>query len=450
MHQANAVADLVINAAWIVPVVPTDTVLVDHAVVIRNQRILALGPCPQIAERFSARQTVVLDSHVLIPGLINAHGHSPMTLLRGIADDMPLQQWLEERIWPLESRYVSREFVRDGSRLAMAEMISGGTTCFADMYFFPDEVAKACLESRMRVQLASPVLDFPTPWARDADEYISKATRLHDDYRGNEQVFTAFGPHAPYTVSDAPLQKVATLAHELDVPFHMHLHETAAEIAESVASCGRRPLQRLADLQLLSPRLLGVHATQLNAAERQLLAAHGASIIHCPSSNLKLASGLCEVEKLRRAGVNVALGTDGAASNNNLDMLAELQLAALLAKAVAEDAQALPAAAALAMATINGAKALGLEAELGSLEPGKYADIAAVRLDSPNTLPVNNVLSHLVYAVQAHQVSDVWCGGTVLKSAGELQTLDLPYIRQRAGHWQRIFRTARATAALEQ
>ncbi len=440
MSEGNASeADLIISAPWIVPVVPSNTVLTDHAIAIRNQRIVALAPRSEINQRFNPRESIALDTQALIPGLVNAHGHSPMALFRGIADDIPLKQWLEDRIWPLEGQYVSREFVRDGTLLAMAEMISGGTTCFADMYFFPDEVAKACLESKMRVQLASPVLDFPTAWAQDADEYIAKATQLHDDYRSSELVHTAFGPHAPYTVSDEPLIKLAALANELDVPIHIHMHETAQEITDALAADGRRPLQRMADLNLVGPRLVNIHATQLNSEEMQMLAEQGASVIHCPSSNLKLASGLCEVEKLRQTGVNVALGTDGAASNNDLDMFGELQLAAMVAKAVAEDPQALPAAAALEMATINAARAMGLDGDIGSLEIGKYADIAAVNLDNLSTIPVNNVISHLAYAVQAHHVSDVWCGGGELLRNGELVTLDLPYIKQRASHWQQTF-----------
>ncbi|MEQ8314683.1 MAG: TRZ/ATZ family hydrolase [Gammaproteobacteria bacterium] len=431
--------DLVIASPWIVPVVPRDSLLTDHAIAISEQRIVDIAPAADIAEKYQPKESVQLDNHVLMPGMVNAHGHSPMALFRGIADDIPLMQWLEERIWPLEGQHVSTEFVRDGTLLAMAEMIRGGTTCFADMYFFPDEVAKAATETHIRVQLASPVLDFPTVWAQDAGEYISKATQLHDDYRSSELVYTAFGPHAPYTVSDEPLRKIAVLADELDVPIHIHMHEAAQEIEDALAKDGRRPLQRMQQLGIVSPRLLCVHATQLNHKEMQLLAETGASVIHCPSSNLKLASGFCEVEKLRKQGVNVALGTDGAASNNDLDMFGEMQLAALVAKAVAQDASALPAAAALETATINGAKAMGLDNDLGSLEPGKYADIAAVSMEALSSLPVNNPLSHLVYASGATDVTDVWCGGKNLLRNRELQTLDLAYIRQRSQHWQQMF-----------
>ena len=432
-------ADLIINAKWIVPVVPQNTVLTDHAIAIHNQRIVAIDTQEAINQQYSAVNQLTLAHHTLIPGLVNAHGHSPMALFRGVADDIALMQWLEERIWPLEGKHVDANFVREGTQLAMAEMISGGTTCFADMYFFPEEVAKVALESQMRVQLATPILDFPTQYAKDADEYIAKATQLHDDYRKSEIVYTAFGPHAPYTVSDAPLQKIATLAEELDIPIHIHMHETAQEVTDALDADGRRPLQRMADLGLISPRLVCVHATQLIKEEMKLLAQEGAHVIHCPSSNLKLASGLCEVENLRNTGVNVGLGTDGAASNNDLDMFGELQLAAMVAKAVAKDPEALPASAALEMATINSAKAMGLDKDIGSLEPGKFADIAAVNLDSLSTVPVNNVISHLAYAVQSRHVSHVWCGGKALLSEGELQTLDVTAIKQNAFRWQQTF-----------
>lgn len=429
-------ADLLIHAKWILPVVPQGTVLEDHAIAIRDKKIIAIHSSASAEADIVADATIRLEQHALIPGLINAHGHAAMSLMRGIADDIPLKQWLEETVWPLESKFVNAEFVRQGTKLAIAEMISSGTTCFADMYFFPDEVAKAALDANMRVQLASPVLDFPTVWAQDAEEYIHKATQLHDNYRHSELVHTAFGPHATYTVSDAPLMKISTLAEELDVPIHIHLHETTQEVQEAVTADGRRPLQRLNDLGLVSPRLNCVHATQLLDAEIELLAANGASVIHCPQSNMKLASGLCAVAKLLHQGVNVALGTDSCASNNDLDMFSEMHSAALLAKVVAEDASALPAHQALELATINAARALGLDAVIGSLETGKYADITAVNLDRINTLPVYNPVSQLIYAVQASQVSHVWCGGKLLFENGELKTLDQALIKDSARRWQ--------------
>lgn len=416
--------------------VPEGQVLEDHCIAIRDKKIVAILPGEMGESTVSAREIQRLPSHALIPGLINAHGHSAMTLLRGIADDIPLKQWLEEKIWPLEGQFVSAEFVRQGADLAIAEMITAGTTCFADMYFFPDEVAKSAIDAGIRVQLASPVLDFPTVWAQDADEYISKATHLHDDYRNSELVSTAFGPHAPYTVSDEPLRKLSMLAEELDIPIHMHVHETAEEVAAAVESDGRRPLKRLADLGLISPRLVCVHATDLIEAEMELLVSLGAHLVHCPESNLKLASGFCEVDKLLGHGVNVALGTDGSASNNDLDMFSEMRTAALLAKAVANNASALPAQQALEMATINAARALGMDNLIGSLETGKYADITAINLDRLNSMPIYNPLSQIIYATQSAQVSHVWCAGEPLLAEGELKTLDGQLIRTTTHAWQ--------------
>lgn len=440
--ENNIEVDLLIHAKWLIPVVPEGTVLEDHCIAIRDKKIVAIRSSANGEKTVSAAQVVRLESHAIIPGLINAHVHSAMSLFRGIADDIPLKQWLEENIWPLESKFVSAEFVRQGADLAIAEMISTGTTCFADMYFFPNEVAKSAINAKIRVQLASPILDFPTAWAQDANEYIAKATALHDDYRNSELVQTAFGPHAPYTVSDAPLQKLSTLAEELDVPIHIHVHETAQEVADAVKTDGRRPLQRLAELGLVSPRLLCVHATQLIETEMELLANNGAHLIHCPESNLKLASGFCEVGKLLAHGVNVALGTDGCASNNDLDMFSEIRTAALLAKAVADDARTLPAQQALEMATINGARALGMDSLIGSLEPGKYADITAIDLNSLNSMPVYNPLSQLVYATQASQVSHVWCAGELLFKEGELKTLDEQLIRATTQTWQQQIQQA--------
>lgn len=429
-------ADLLISAKWIIPVLPAGVVLEDHCLAIRGSSIVAICPESEAGSLVNPTETMRLGNHALIPGLINAHGHSPMALMRGIADDIPLTEWLEDSIWPLEAKFVSEEFVFEGASLAIAEMIRSGTTCFADMYFYPDQVARAAMDARIRVQLASPVLDFPTVWAQDADEYISKATKLHDDYRHSELIHTAFGPHAPYTVSDEPLQKLSTLAEEMDLPIHMHVHETAKEVSDALAADGRTPIQRLKQLGLLSPRLICVHTTSLSEEDLNALSEAGCHVAHCPESNLKLASGFCEVAKLSAAGINVALGTDGCASNNDLDMFSEMRTAALLAKAVADDASALPAQQALEMATINGARALGLDSMIGSLEVGKFADITATDLDALNSIPAYNPVSQLVYATQASQVSHVWCGGRLLLDDGSFTGIDLQAIRSNSAKWQ--------------
>lgn len=442
--KTSTQADLLISAKWIIPVLPKGQVLEDHCLAIRGNRIVGIYSRSEADSLIEAEEILELGDTALIPGLINTHGHTAMTLMRGIADDIPLSEWLEDSIWPLEAQFVSPEFVLHGANLAIAEMIRSGTTCFADMYFYPDQVAKAALNANIRVQLASPVLDFPTVWAQDANEYIAKATALHDNYRHSELIHTAFGPHAPYTVSDAPLLKLSTLAEEMDLPIHMHVHETAKEVSDALAAEGRTPIQRLKKLGLLSPRLVCVHATSLNDEDIASLAEAGCHIAHCPESNLKLASGFCEVAKLSAAGINVALGTDGCASNNDLDMISEMRTAALLAKGVAADASALPAQQALEMATINGAKALGLDSLIGSLEAGKYADITAINLDALNSIPTYNPVSQIVYATQAAQVSHVWCSGIQLLNEGKLTGLDIETIKSDSAHWRQMLSQANA------
>ena len=435
--------DLLISARWIIPVEPEGAILSDHTVAIGDKRIQALLPSAQARQRYPDADVLELTQHALIPGLVNAHGHAAMSLFRGIADDIPLQDWLEQHVWPLEGEFVDEEFVQQGAELAVAEMLRSGTTCFADMYFFPDAVARVATDAHIRVQLTSPVLDFPTVWAQNADEYILKATVLHDDYRNSELVYTAFGPHAPYTVSDAPLSKIMVLAEELDLPVHMHVHETPAEVEQALSKTGKRPIQRLHELGLLGPRMVCVHATQLEDAEIALIHKMGAHVVHCPESNLKLASGFCPVDRLLKTGVNVALGTDGCASNNDLDMFSEMKTAALLAKGVANNASALPAHQALRMATINGARALGLDDRLGSIEPGKFADLTAVRLDSVNSLPLYNPVSQLVYSTQAAQVSDVWVGGKAVLQQGQLTTMEYRAVQDTALHWQQRINEAK-------
>jgi 5-methylthioadenosine/S-adenosylhomocysteine deaminase len=434
--QPSEKIDQIIHAKWLIPVVPKGVVLENYCLAISDKKITAICPSEEARFTFSADREYDLKDHVLIPGLINSHGHASMSLLRGTADDIPLKDWLENYIWPLENEFVNEEFVEQGATLAIAEMITSGTTCFADMYFFPDAVARAATEANIRVQLACPVLDFPTAWAKDAEEYIYKATKLHDDFRNSDLIYTAFGPHAPYTVSDAPLQKISILAEELDLPIHIHIHETRQEVADALAADGMRPIDRLHKLGLITPRLVCIHATQLTDDEISLLSQNGASVVHCPESNMKLASGLCEVSKLSKHGVNVALGTDGCASNNDLNMFSEMHSAALLGKIVADDASAVPAQQALEMATINGAKALGLGSLIGSLEIGKYADITAVDLNCINAKPIYNPVSQLVYATQAIQVSHVWCGGSILLENGKLQTIDYENVAATTTLWQ--------------
>jgi len=431
--------ETLVHARWIVPVEPADRVLENHALAIAHGRIVALLPSAEAASRFAAVEDIHLPRHVLIPGLINAHTHAAMALLRGLADDLPLMQWLQDHIWPAEHRWVTADFVRDGAELAVAEMLRGGTTCFADMYFFPEVTAQVARQAGMRAMLGLILFDFASAWGAGPEEYLAKGLDLRDQHKNDPLLGFVFAPHAPYTVSDPWLTKLRALADELDLPVHIHVHETAGEVEDSLAQHGKRPLARLGDLGLVTPALMAAHMTQLSDEEIAVAAENGISVVHCPSSNLKLASGFCPVAKLIQAGVNVAIGTDGAASNNTLDMLAEMRQAALLAKGVAGDPSAVPAATALRMATLNGAKALGLDRDLGSLIPGKWADICAVDLDCPETQPVHDVVSTLVYAAGREQVSDVWVAGRRLLQERALPRTDLPGLLKRAAAWrQRI------------
>ncbi len=427
--------DTLINARWVIPVEPAGAVLEDHSVAVGEGRIRALLPRAEAAAAYPRAATVELDRHALIPGLVNAHTHAAMSLMRGLADDLPLMEWLEQHIWPAEARHASPEFVADGVRLAAAEMLRGGTTCFNDMYFFPDVAAQTASDAGLRLCTGLIVIDFPTAWARDAEEYLGKGLAVHERFRDHPLVHTAFAPHAPYTVSDGPLGRIAALSRELDIPVHMHVHETAFEIHEAVRRHGERPLARLDRLGLLSPRLVAVHMTQLQEAEIARLAESGASVVHCPESNLKLASGTCPVAQLFDAGVHLALGTDGAASNNDLDMLGEIRTAALLAKGHAGDPAALPAHDVIAMATLGGARALGLGDDIGSLVPGKWADMAAIDLDEIETQPLYNPASQIAYSAGRHQVTDVWVAGRRLLAQRQLTTLDEAALRDNARRW---------------
>lgn len=427
--------DLIIHARWVIPVEPAG-VLEHHCVAVHQGRILALLPGADAQTRYQAAETLHLSEHALTPGLVNAHTHAAMSLLRGLADDLPLMEWLHLNIWPAEGAWVSPEFVHDGAELAIAEMLRGGVTCFNDMYFFPDETARVAARCGMRANVGLIVFDFPTAWASNADDYLHKGIALHDALRDEPLISASFAPHAPYTVSDAPLQKIVTYAEELNLQIHMHVHETAEELRQGLDKYGTRPLQRLQELGLLSPSLMAVHMTQLTDEEIAQVAHSGAHVLHCPESNLKLASGFCPVDKLIKAGVNVAIGTDGAASNNDLDMFGEMRTAALLAKGVSGDATSVSAAQALRMATLNGARALGLEDNIGSLQAGKAADMTAVHLGAIETQPLYDPVSQLVYATGRHQVTDVWVAGKRLLHERQLTTLDEQAILAKARQWR--------------
>ena len=440
-------ADLRINARWIIPIenTPNQTdhnllsnVLIDHCILIKEGLILAIEQ--QASCQIAATETLELNHQVLMPGWVNAHGHAAMSLFRGLADDLPLMTWLQEHIWPAEGQHVNEAFVKQGTELAIAEMIQSGTTTFADMYFYPQQSGEAALNAGIRATCFTPVLDFPTNYAQNADEYIRKAVECNDRFNNhpmNDQglVNIGFGPHAPYTVSDEPLKEITVLADQLDMPIQIHLHETAFEVSESLEKFDKRPTQRLADIGFLNERVSCVHMTQIDDSDIQILKKTGASVVHCPESNLKLASGFCPLSKLSEAGIPLAIGTDGAASNNDLDMFSETKTAALLAKGISQDASSIPAIEALTLATLGGAKALGIDDITGSLIPGKAADIQAIDLNTLSSQPVFDPISHIVYCAKSTQVSHVWVNGKCLLKEGKLTTLDEVKLIQQAQTW---------------
>jgi 5-methylthioadenosine/S-adenosylhomocysteine deaminase len=428
--------DTIIDARWIVPVRPAHQVLHHHSVVIRAGDIAAILPTPEAHAQYAASRVITLGEHVLIPGLINLHTHAAMNLMRGLADDLPLMEWLQQHIWPAENRHVSTQFVHDGTLLACAEMLRGGITCFNDMYFFPDAAAEAVLKSGMRAAIGLITLDFPTAYASDADTYLHKGLAIRDQFSAEPLLSFSLAPHAPYTVSDKTLDKVLTYAEQLDLPIHIHLHETQDEIQQSLKQYQLRPLQRLQNLGLLIPNLIAVHAVHLKPDEMATLAREGCHVAHCPTSNLKLASGIAPAHAMMEQGINVGLGTDGAASNNRLDLFQEMRLAALLAKGVSGKADKLPAFEALEMATLNGARALGLDHRIGSLEPGKAADMTAIRLGNLETMPCYDVISHLVYAVGREHVTHVWVNGVPVVENSSLLTLSQHQLSAQAALWQ--------------
>ena len=426
--------DLLLLPTWLVPVEPAGVVLKNHALGIRDGRIVLIAPREE-ADQYLANETRDLSGMLLAPGLVNAHGHAAMTLFRGLADDLPLMTWLREHVWPAESRWVDEAFIKAGSELAIAEQLQSGITCFSDMYFFPEVVSQLAHKHGIRAQISIPVLNFPIPGARDADEALRKGVALFDDLKHHPRLSIAFGPHAPYSVSDDKLESIRTLVAEMDIGIHMHVHETANEVEEAIREYGERPLARLARLQLLGPRFQAVHMTQVNADDIALLVEHNCSVIHCPESNLKLASGFCPVERLWEAGVNVAIGTDGAASNNDLDLLGETRTAALVAKVVSGSATALNAHRALRMATLNGARALGLDDHTGSIEVGKFADLVAFDLSRLAQQPIYDPVSQLIYSCSRDCVRHVWVAGKHLLDDRQLTRMDEEQLIATAREW---------------
>ena len=432
--------DTLIAPRWCVPVEPANVVLTDHAVVVNDGRITDVLPLADAREKYQPSAFIEKPDHILIPGFVNTHTHSAMTLMRGLADDMPLGAWLETGIWPVEKQWVGAEMVRDGTELAIAEMISGGTTCFSDQYFFPDIVAETAVDLQMRAMVGTPIIEFPTAWASDASEYMNKANDLvHDPYVDHPLISTCYAPHSTYALSDESFVELRVMADQLDVRIQIHLHETAAEISAAVERTGKRPFDRLNELGLVNSSLLAVHCVHMTDEEIKIFAESGVNIAHCPRSNLKLASGIAPVTEYRLKGVNVAIGTDGAASNNTLDMLSEMRMTALLAKGSSSDATAISASQALRMATFDGATALGLIKETGSIEAGKWADLTCVDLNRLHSQPVYDPVSQLVYTARADQITDVWIAGKHQLDNGRLTQINTDNLLERSNEWRDRF-----------
>jgi 5-methylthioadenosine/S-adenosylhomocysteine deaminase len=431
--------DMIINCRWLIPVQPEGQIYENTAIIIDKGKIIDILPEANEQTRYCSKQTVALPNHAVLPGFVNAHTHSPMTLFRGLADDLPLMEWLNNHIWPAEAKWLNNEFIKDGTDLAIAEMIRSGTTCFNEHFFFPEAIARQATDSKIRATIGATIINFPTNWSKDEVDGFNQFKSLYEQSANNDLLNFALAPHAPYTTTDFILREIADYSKEHHLPIHIHLHETETEVNDSLKQYGKRPVKRLYDLGLLSKRLQCVHMTQIDQEDLDLLKETGANVTHCPESNLKLASGYCKVEWLLQNNINVALGTDGAASNNDLDMIGEMRTAALIGKPVANSATAVSAINVLKMATINGAKALGLEDKIGSIEIGKYADIIAIDLAQINTMPIYNPISQIVYSATNRQVTDVFVAGVPLLRNGELQTLDPDQLFYNANKWrQRI------------
>ncbi|WP_168012956.1 TRZ/ATZ family hydrolase [Halomonas salinarum] len=432
--------ELLIEASWILPMSDGLPTLEDHAIAIDGGYLLGPWPIADAAQHVRPARTLRLKHHALLPGLINAHNHAGMSLMRGFADDLPLMTWLNEHIWPVESAHVNPEFVAAGTRLACAEMLASGTTTFADMYLAPEAVIPVVEEAGMRAQLCTPLIDFPTPWSQDFESGVRQTEVLKAHLSDHPLISLAFGPHAPYTVGDTSLARLREARDSLGLPIQMHVHETFDEVKQGLANDGKRPLRRLYDAGLLGSHFQAVHMTQVDDEDLALLRETETAVIHCPQSNLKLASGFCPVARLQKAGITVGLGTDGAASNNDLDMFDEVKTAALLAKGVSGDASALPAMAALAMATRESARALDMAKRRGQLSEGFDADLIAVNLEALNTVPVHHPASAVAYALQSRQVTHAWVAGDARLHDGELVGIDRQALLTEARQFERIMR----------
>ncbi|HWS88017.1 MAG TPA: amidohydrolase [Pyrinomonadaceae bacterium] len=424
--------DLIVSGGTVVTMDAQRRVIEDGAVAVANGRIVAVGTRAEVTGRYTARETIDARGSAVIPGLINGHTHVPMSLFRGLADDLDLNEWLTKYIFPAEAKNVTEEFVRAGTQLGLAEMIRGGTTTYCDMYYFEDAIAEETERAGVRALLGETVIDFPVPDNKTWPDAMRYAERFVARWKGNKLITAAIAPHAPYTVSEAHLREVRAFSDRTGAPVVTHVAETRKEVEDVTRDHGASPVEYLARIGFLSPRTVAAHTVHLTENEVRLLRQHNVGSVHNPESNMKLASGVAPVPQMLKAGVALGLGTDGAASNNDLDMWEAMDYAAKLHKLSSNDPKVVTAEEALAMATINGARALHMERDIGSLEEGKRADIVVVGLDSLHQTPRYNVYSHLVYATKASDVRTVVIEGRVVMRERRLLTLDEALIRQKA------------------
>lgn len=427
--------DQLIHAKWIITGVKNEEALPHHSLVIEKGTLTDILPTEKAKQRYTATHSEDYSHHTVMPGIINSHTHIGMNYFRGLADDLALMNWLNNHIWPAEKKWVNHEFVRDASLFAMAEMIRSGTTCFNDMYFFLQGTAEAAEIAGIRAHIGITVLEFPTNWAQNPDEYFKKGLEFYEQYKNHKLVTTTLAPHAPYTVSDNTFMRVKEISEKYNLKINLHLHETADEVNQSLEQFKMRPIRRMQTLGLLSPQLIAIHMTQINDEDLEILAATQPNIAHCPESNMKLASGVCPIEKLKSLGLNIALGTDSVASNNDLDMISEMRSAAFLSKLSTLNPENLTAHEAITLATQNGAKALGIDHLTGSLVVGKAADFIAIHLDEIETLPLYHPVSQIVYSSSRQQVTDVWVAGKQLMKNRKLTTLDESELKAKARAW---------------
>mgnify|MGYP002628391574 CR=1 FL=1 len=436
MNKEKKIVSTIISASWIFTANSDNQLLENHSIVINEGLIVDILQSANVFDFYQADDVYQLTNQLLIPGLINAHTHLGMTLLKGFADDLSLSVWLNEHIWPAEKNFVSPQFVSDGSRLAMAEMLKSGITTFNDMYFYPQSTAEVANEVGMRANIGLVVLDFPTNYASDPQDYLNKGFIFRDSWRDNALISTSIAPHAPYSVSDEAFKLISTYAEQLQMNIHTHLHETTAEVKESLQRYNMTPIQRLDKLGILGPNLTAAHCVHLDSTDTSLIEKNQVSIIHNPSSNMKLGSGIADIKSFFDRGINIGLGTDSSASNNRLDIITEMRATLLLHKANYQDAEFLKPVDVIRMATINAARAIGLDSKIGSIEKGKRADITAINLDSIECQPCYDPLSTFLYSCDKSAVSNVWIDGDIKLRKHLLVNIDEDKLLHTTKLWQ--------------